>query len=46
MLSKLYKTKLFSTYIPLVGIVYFTSCLFYMAGEQNKKNTFKNKDLN
>jgi hypothetical protein len=46
MLYKLFKTKLFSTYIPLGGVVYFTSLLFYMAGKEEARNKFINKDKN
>ena len=31
MLHNIYKTRLFTTYIPLAGVVYFTSLLFHMA---------------
>jgi hypothetical protein len=38
MLHSLYKTKLFSYYIPISGGIYFTSLLFYMAYKQDLKD--------
>lgn len=45
MLHKLFNTRLFSVYIPLGGVVYYTSLLFYIAGKDQARNEYNKKKL-
>jgi hypothetical protein len=45
MLYKLYNTRLFSIYLPLGGVIYYTSLLFYMAGKEESRNEYKKQNI-